>query len=243
MLAVLASIRTRSGEYLVQRKGLLMWRTLTSVVMVGAGLLVAGCQKHEAPFVPQAVPSDFSILLEERSDSYFVRQEIRQEITASDMMSHTNFTHFRESDNSVARKFPYDAPLNARQLQAMWDEVVKNNLMEGSKTLLYFHTASDNYKREYHYLTIRVGGQAKQYEIGANIQRTVRPLVLLAEAARLPTGQGVTPELIGTTQVVSPNAGEGPVPPPTSEATMPAPSPELPTTEPTTAPATVPAAP
>jgi hypothetical protein len=77
----------------------------------------------KAPFVPTEVPGDFAIVVDENHDTYYARQHIQQVITAADSMSRTTYATYRDLNDSVARKFSQETPMNAQQLQAMWYQV------------------------------------------------------------------------------------------------------------------------
>ena len=63
------------------------------------------------PFVPTAVPDDFTIIVDENHDTFTTRQHVQQIITAKTAMSHTTYTIYRDFNNSIANSFTQDTPL------------------------------------------------------------------------------------------------------------------------------------
>jgi len=178
--------------------------------------------KKETPFTPTAVPTDFAIIVNERHDTYYARTEIEQVVSSSDLMSRTTYTYFRDLNNTVANKFTQETPLNATQLQSMWNEVTKNNLMTGAHPWINFRSDADVYRFNTHVIRIRANGQVKTYRQTNGFSGDVRGLMLQVDAVRLPLSQNATQPRFGAPAVA-------PVVPvaPTTE-------PAMPTTEPAT---------
>jgi hypothetical protein len=221
---------------------------------LAALLLLAACTRSgnlkvpfitkEAPFVPTAVPSDFAIRADENHDTYYSRQHIAQQISAGDAMSKTTYTTFRDYNNSVSNKFSQETPLSPQQLQAMWDEVSKHNLLDRSIIWANWFSGADLYKRDAYTLQIRANGQTKVYRTTNGFPGATRTLILQMEAVRLPLSKRSNTRVIAPTQEIQ----TGPRMP---EPAAPQPSetpadllPLTPETQPTTTPAaTTPAAP
>jgi hypothetical protein len=205
-----------------------------SILAISAIFAAAGCGEvrdpltKEKPYVATPVPADFAIQMDESADTYYARQDIQQRITTADLMSRTTYTTHRDYNDTIARQFTQDHPLNQGQLQAMWNEVVKYNLMSGGKAWYYWMTNADNYRRSERVMQIRADGKVVEFKLLNHWGYKLRDLALLVEAVRLPVADG------SGTQVVT-------EPPP---ATATAPATESATTasavEPTTAPTTIP---
>ncbi len=168
----------------------------------------------EPPFVPTTIPPDFAIVVDENHDTFYARQHIQQVITFADSMSRTTYTSYRDYNDTIARRFAQETPLSAAQLQAMWNEVVRNEMMQGSRAWINWASGADLYKRNTYTIQIRANGGTRSYQQTNGFPGTERPLMLLVQAVRLPISQ---------------DAGTPVVPPP------------APVTEPETAPATQPA--
>ena len=100
-------------------------------------LFLAGCGDFknpfaQKPFVPTAVPADFVIVVDENHDTFTNRQHIQQVITANDSMSRTTYTNYRDYNDSIAARYTQETPLTPSQIQAMWNSVCQENVMDGS---------------------------------------------------------------------------------------------------------------
>jgi hypothetical protein len=179
--------------------------------LVAPLLLLSACSRtgnlkvpftKDAPFVPSAVPADFAIQLNENHDTYYARQHIAQVISVGDAMSTTSYTTFRDYNNSVSSKFSQETPLSPEQLQGMWDEVSKHNLLDRSIIWANWFSGADLYKRDVHTLQIRANGRTRVYRATNGFAGAQRDLILKIEAVRLPLSQR------GNTRVVPRQAPE-----------------------------------
>jgi hypothetical protein len=187
---------------------------------------------EDKPFVPTPVPQDFAIHVDENHDTYYSRQHIAQVLTASDAMSKTTYTTFRDLNNSVSNKFSQETPLSPAQLQAMWNEVARHDLLDRSIIWANWFSGADLYKRDAYTLQIRANGQTKVYRQTNGFSGPIRPLILQIEAVRLPlsTHSGTT---------VVPNRAEQPQPAAQPATSQPTTLPLTPESQPaTTTPAT-----
>jgi hypothetical protein len=184
---------------------------LRRIAIVLPALLLAACSPSgkmenpfakKAPFVATAVPADFVIVVDENHDTYYTRQHIQQVITAADSMSRTTYSNFRDYNNQVSRRFSQETPLSAGQLQAMWNAVRREEVMQGSSPWVNWRSDADLYKRNSYTIQIRANGRKAEYRQTNGFSGQVRPLMLLVEAVRLPITQDAG------THVVGPAAGE-----------------------------------
>lgn len=150
------------------------------------------------PFVATAVPGDFAIVVDENHDTYVNRQHIQQVITAADAMSRTTYTTFRDYNNSVSDRFTQEIALTPSQLQDMWNDVSKNNLLEGSSLWINWRSDADIYKRNAYTIQIRANGRTRTYRQTNGFSGSVRPLMLLVEAVRLPITRDATTPVVGS---------------------------------------------
>src|ERR1035437_8912305 len=65
----------------------------------------------DAPFVATPVPADFAVVVDENHDTYYARQHIRQVIGVADATSRTQYTTFRDYNNTVSNDFSQETPL------------------------------------------------------------------------------------------------------------------------------------
>ena len=179
-------------------------------------LLTACNTSRDKPFNATAVPADFSVVVDENHDTYYARQHIHQAVTAADAMSTTTYTTFRDYNNTVSDEYSQETPLSAVQLQNMWNDVQRDNLLSESHPWINWLSDSDLYKHNTYTVQIRANGQTRSYRANQSFPPGLRPLVLQINAVRLPITQNSQTHVVGTPQ-----------------------SPETePTTEPATAPAT-----
>jgi hypothetical protein len=158
------------------------------------------------PVLPSAFPADFAIVIDENYDTYYTRTHIEQIISAKDLLSRTTYTQLRDLNNTVSNQYSQDHPLNAAQVQAMWDQVQAQELMKGAWTWTYFYTDSDFYKWDAKILQIRANGQLKSYKQINHWDGALRELSLLVQSVRLPiTGGGGTAD---TTEPAANPAGK-----------------------------------
>ena len=173
------------------------------VVLAGLAMVsgIAGCSNGQLvnPFaqkvVPTPVPSDFSVVIDRNVSTYFSRQHIRQVITASDMMSRTTFTNLSDYHNTITSQYTTSVPLNQAQLQHMWNEVCRNQLMRGALTWTSWYGPIDAYQRDSMTLQIRANKMEVIYHQLNHWDADKVGLVLACESVSLPVGQGVKPQL------------------------------------------------
>jgi hypothetical protein len=107
----------------------------------------------------------------------------------------------------VAETFSNETALTQPQLQAMWNQVAKNNLMKGSTLWVNGASTADLYKKNVYRVQIRADGRTRTYEEVNGFPGTVRPLMLLVTAVRLPISQEPgTPVVPGEPVTTSPAA-------------------------------------
>jgi hypothetical protein len=170
------------------------------------------------------VPGDFAIVVDENHDTYYARQHIQQVITAADSMSRTTYATYRDYNDTVARKFSQETPLNQQQLQAMWNEVQQKELMLGSTPWINWRSDADMYKRNVYTVQVRANGKTKTFRETNGFPGQTRALMVLIQAVRLPVGQNVGVPVVGGEREAAPI---GPVPAMTAPAaTGPASAPE-----------------
>lgn len=161
-----------------------------------AGLSLVGCtDSHnpfakDKPFVSTPVPTDFAVVIDESSDTYYARQDIRQVVTTTDLMSRTTYTTRRDYNDTNANQFTQEFPLSRAQVQAMWDEVVRYNLLENASTWYYWETNPDNYRRSERVIQIRANGKKAVYKQLNHWGHKLRDLAFEIEAARFPLNYG-----------------------------------------------------
>jgi hypothetical protein len=188
----------------------------------------------EKPFVPSAVPADFSIIVDENHDTFYARQHIHQTISAADAMSQTTYTTFRDYNNTVSDQYSQETPLSAVQLQNMWNDVSRDNLLQGSHPWINWLSDADLYKHNTYTVQIRANGRTRSYRANQSFAPALRPLMLQVNAVRLPITQNSQTRVIGTPQ--SP-AGEPATNPAMDNMLLPA---TEPSTEPASKPTTIP---
>ena len=162
------------------------------------------------PFEASAVPADFAIVVDENHDTYYARQHIQQVITAADSMSRTTYSTYRDYNDKVARKFSQETPLNAQQLQAMWNQVQEKELLLGSTVWINQQSDADMYKRNVYTVQVRANGKTKTFRETQGFPQQTRPLVLLIQAVRLPIGQDGGVKVVGEEKDVVPPPTTGP---------------------------------
>jgi hypothetical protein len=130
------------------------------------------------------VPADFALVLDENVDTYYARQHVHQVVTASDMMSRTTYTTFRDYNNTVADEYTHETPLTAAQVQGMWNDVRQNNLMRGGWVWRNWTTNASNFRSDQQTLEIRAAGQQVAYKQNNYWAGSLQDLVLQVEGAR-----------------------------------------------------------
>ncbi|HVX86770.1 MAG TPA: hypothetical protein VH253_18455 [Phycisphaerae bacterium] len=163
--------------------------------------------EKEKPFVATPVPADFAIVVDENHDTYYDRQHIRQAIAATDAMSTTTYTTRRDYNDSISNNFSQETPLSPVQLQNMWNDVARYNLMKGSSLWINWRSNADLYKRNSYTLQIRANGQTRTYSATNGFSGNLRPLMLQVQAVRLPISQN------SNTPVITPASQQPPTPP------------------------------
>ncbi|MEI8194666.1 MAG: hypothetical protein WCI73_02030 [Phycisphaerae bacterium] len=186
---------------------------VTVIAACGSGMF-AGCGEIRNPmakpiqFVATPVPADFAIVLDESSDTYYARQDIRQVVTSTDLMSRTTYTTRQDYKDTVASQFTQDHPLNPGQLQTMWNEVTKYKLMENARTWYYWEGFPDSFRRTEQVMQIRANGKVVSYKQLNHWGFKLRDLALQVEGVRFPVTHGDgspgTPVVAPTTPPTTP---------------------------------------
>ncbi len=176
--------------------------TLVMLLTVGGALSLAGCGAVTSnpfaarkPLVVTPYPADLSIVIDRNTDTYFSRQHVHQVISARDMMSRTTYTTFADYKNHIASQDHVDTPLTHDQLQAMWNEITRQGLLNNAFTWHYWNSPVDNYQRNAMTLQIRANGKTQVYHQYDHWDNNKLSLVLLCESVDLPIGQNVKPEM------------------------------------------------
>jgi hypothetical protein len=149
------------------------------------------------PFVPTAVPDDFAIIVDENHDTFVTRQHVQQVITAKDAMSRTTYTNFRDYNDTVADSYTQTTQLSASQLQAMWNSVSEQHVMDGSALWINWLSDTDLHQRNSYIIQIRAQGRERTYRQTNGFSGRVRPLMLLVSAVRLPITQNANVPVVG----------------------------------------------
>lgn len=155
-------------------------------------LALAACQsqKKAEVFTPTPYPEDFAIVIDESKDTYYARQDIRQVVTANDLLSATTYMILRDYDDKVATSFTQETPLTPLQIQNMWNEVEKNQLLEKDYTPWYsWRTRFDDFKRSERRIQIRAKGKVVEFKALNYFPNRARELALQIQAVRLPLTQ------------------------------------------------------
>ena len=167
-----------------------------ALLLAGSSFLLPGCGEVRSPwakpvvFIATPVPVDFAIVLDESSDTYYARQDIRQVITSSDLMSRTTYTTRQDYKDTIAKQFTQEHPLNPGQLQEMWNQVTKYQLMENARTWYYWEGFADSYRRTEQVMQIRANGKVVSYKQLNHWGFKLRDLALEIEAVRFPITHG-----------------------------------------------------
>jgi len=177
-------------------------KTLPGFILVLAALALGACGElrnpfaKEKPFTPTPYPKDFAVVIDESPDTYYARQNIHQVVTAADLMSRTTYTTFSDYNNSVVSSFTQEQPVTESQMQAMWNEVTKNDLLEGATVWYFWKTNPDNYMRNERRIQVRAQGQLAEFKVLNHWGYRIRDLEFLIRAGRLP----ITQHAAATTQ-------------------------------------------
>jgi hypothetical protein len=172
-------------------------------------ILLSGCTAQQNPFAakpfqPTAVPADFAIVVDENHLSFVNRQHIQQVITAADGISRVTYTRFRDPDGAVTDRFTQESPLTPSQLQAMWNEVCQQNLLGHAASGVNWLSGADLYQENTNTIQIRADGRTSNYRRTNGFPASTRPLMLLAEAVRLPISQGANTPVVGAEPATAP---------------------------------------
>lgn len=209
------------------------------VPLVLLPLVLMACQTKKAAdvFTPTPYPEDFAVVIDESKDTYYARQDIRQVVTASDLLSSTTYMILRDYDDKVATSFTQETPLTPLQIQNMWNEVEKNQLLEKDYKPWYaWRTRYDDYKRFERRMQIRAGGKVVEYKTLNYFPNKVRELALQVQAVRLPLTQRAALSATPTTPATAAKVTtEGPATMPVAPETAPA---DMPSVVPNVVPAT-----
>jgi len=178
--------------------------TLPAILAALSACTSAGDLKNpfvkEPPFVATPVPADLEIIVDENHDTYYARQHIQQVISAADSMSHTTYTTYRDYNNVVSNRFTVDTPLSQVQLQDIWNDISRNQLLRKSRLWINWLADSDLYKRDSYTIQIRANGRAAVYRQTNGFSGAVRPLMLELEALRLPITQNSATPVVGAAE-------------------------------------------
>jgi len=183
----------------------------------------------ELPFVATAIPEDFAVIIDENHDTHYARQHIRQEITSAEARSRTQYTTFRDYNNSISQQFSQETPLSAVQLQNMWNAVARYDLLNRSTIWVNWHSGADLYKRNTTTVQIRANGQTRAYRQTNGFPGSLRTLIFELNSVRLPISQDRTTPVVDPNATIFEPADETSLNPPTTEpaplpATPPAPT-------------------
>ncbi len=227
-------------------------RNITALLLSTGLVAFAGCAsdtglhspfKKETPFVATPVPADFAVIIDENHDTFYARQHIEQVVTSADAMSTTTYTTFRDYNNTVSNKFSQETPLSPVQLQNMWNNVARYNLLTGSRIWINWLSDSDLYRRNSYTVQLRANGQTRSYRFTNGSPGGLKPLLLQTDAVRLPITQNSKTPVVTTAPAAAPEEPAPSMPstePASTEATTTAPAPLLPaTSQATTEPAPV----
>jgi hypothetical protein len=167
----------------------------------------------EKPFLPTAVPPDFALVIAENHLTYVNRNQIQQVITAADGKSRTTYSTYRDFGDRITEQFTQDTTLTPGQIQAMWNAVASNNLMEDEPLWINWLSDTDLHLRNSLVLQIHANGKSRTYQEVNGTPYSLQSLMLLVNQVRLPTTQG------SNTPVVAPDSP--PSTPPAAPATRP----------------------
>ena len=198
-----------------------------TALLLSVTLFAACSASKDKPFVATPVPSDLEIIVDENHDTYYARQHIHQAVTAADAMSQTTYTTYRDYNNTVSDEYSQETPLSAVQLQNMWNDVQRDNLLSGSHSWMNWLSDSDLYKHNTYTVQIRANGQTRSYRTTQSFPPALRPLILQVNAVRLPITQNSRTPVVGAPE--SPATEPSTEPATTESASQPA-------TQPTTIP-------
>jgi len=189
----------------------------TSLLLTLAFL--TACASKEKPFIATAVPADFSVVVDENHDTYYARQHIHQAISAADAMSVTSYTTLRDYNNTVSDQFSQETPLSDVQLQNMWNDVQRDDLLAGSQLWINWLSDSDLYRRNSYTVQIRANGKTRSFRSTNSFTAALRPLMLQVNAVRLPISQDSKTPVVGAPEAATTEAATEPAAEPASQPT------------------------
>jgi hypothetical protein len=152
---------------------------------------------QEHPFIATPVPADFAIVVDESHLTYVNRQHIQQVITAADSTSRTTYTSYRDPGDTISEHFPQETKLTPSQIQAMWNEVSQSNLMNGASVWVNWLSGADLYQENTYIVQIRSNNRTRTYRQTNGFPGSVRPLMLLVNAVRLPLSRNAQTPVVG----------------------------------------------
>ncbi len=159
----------------------------------------------EKPFLPSAVPPDFALVIDENHLTYVNRNHIQQVITAADGKSRTTYTTYRDFYNTVTEQFTQETTLTPGQIQAMWNAVASNKLMESVPLWINWLSDTDLHLRNSLVVQIHADGKSRTYQEVNGTPASLQSLMLLVTQVRLPTTQGSnTPVVVPGTPTSAP---------------------------------------
>ncbi len=144
----------------------------------------------EEPFLPSPVPADFALIIDENHLTYVNRNHIQQVITAADGKSRTTYTTYRDFGDRITEQFTQETTLTPGQIQAMWNSVASNSLMESEPLWINWLSDTDLHLRNSLVLQIHADGKSRTYQEVNGTPYSLQQLMLLVTQVRLPTTQG-----------------------------------------------------
>ena len=144
------------------------------------------------PFEPTAVPADFTIVVDENHLSFVNRQHVQQTISAADRSSVITYASFRDPNGAVTEQYTQQSTLTPSQVQDMWNEVCRQNLLERAAFGVNWLSGADLYQENTNTIQIRANGRTGTYRRTNGFPAATRPLMLLVAGVRLPITQSDT---------------------------------------------------
>jgi hypothetical protein len=167
-------------------------------------------------------------------------------LAAKDLMSVSRYISYRDYNNTINNQFDIKQPLLPEQLQAMWNEVAKNDLLTGGTPWMNWRSEADLYRLNLNQIQIVANGRVKTYTAANGYPPKMRTLIRLAESVRLKSGQIGAPVVSGdqpsmpSTAPTTPSTGTAPESRPSVEDALTPPA-TAPTVPPDSAPSSAPA--
>ena len=122
---------------------------------------------------------------------------MQQVIAAADGLRRGTYTSFRDSNGAVSERFTQETRLTASQVQAMWNEVCQQKLLEHAAFGVNWLSGADLYQENTNIIQIRANGSTSNYRRVNGYPAATRPLMLLVQGVRLPITQGVDTPVAG----------------------------------------------